>query len=46
MDIDIALLGVAVLVGAWECGSAPALDGGEVPTASSVGMEGENDGSY
>ena len=44
MAIGTELLGVEVLVGAWDAGAVPAPDGGYVLPASSVGMTGDSVG--
>ena len=45
MAIGIVILGVAVSVGVWSAGTAPAPSGGVVLSVSSFGMTGENSSS-
>ena len=44
MEVGIALLGVAVLLGAWDLGEAPVSTGVSVQTAPLVGTAGDNSG--
>ena len=44
MDVGVALWGMAVLMGAWDIGAAPATAGGSVSPISLVGTAGESVG--
>ena len=46
MSIGTALSDVEISVGAWDAEAAPVPADGAVPPALSVGMAGENAGSY